>query len=217
MLRSLIPYAAYSFLSLVGWTTRVRVRDQKYRDRLRADGKKFIYAVWHNRQAFVTYTHRHDKTSIIVSRSRDGQIIAKVMELSGLHASRGSSSRGAGAAVRQMIKLVAEGWDIGFTPDGPKGPVYEVKTGVLFLARKLGIPILPMTISLSNRLVLNSWDSFNIPMPFSRAVIRYGAPISVGDDADLKAKAAELKDSLDEITAAADHEVTRAGWRGSKA
>lgn len=216
MLRPLIPYLAYYFLGFVGWTSRLRIVDQKHRDRLREKGERFIYAVWHNRQAFVTCSHRHDNTSVMVSRSRDGQIVAKVMELSGLRASRGSSSRGAGAAIREMIKLVSEGWDIGFTPDGPKGPVNEAKAGIFLLARKLKIPILPMTTALSNRLILKSWDSYNIPMPFSRAVVRYGAPITVGPDDDLKAKAAELKVTLDKITAAADREVTSAGWLAAR-
>ncbi len=215
MLRAIAPYLAFGFMSLVGWTSRLRVRGGEHRLSLRERGQHFIYALWHNRQVFFTYSHRGERASVMVSRSRDGEMIVKVMELSRIRASRGSSSRDSRAAIRDMMQLVREGWDLGITPDGPKGPVYEAKSGTPFLARKLGIPILPITNAMSNRLTLKSWDKFIVPLPFSRAVVRSGAPIEVGPDDDLEAKAAELKASLDRITEEAEREVTPEGWRAA--
>ncbi len=208
MLRALAPYLAYSYLTFVKWTTRVVWRDAHYRDDLRDADKRFCYAFWHNRQVFMTVTHRDANTSVMVSRSADGEIIARVMELSRIDAARGSSSRGASAALKTMVDAVERGLDVGITPDGPKGPVFEVKAGALFLSQKLGIPIVPITNALSRKLVLKrSWDQFQVPLPFGRAVVRYGRPIYIKNGDDLREKALEIKRELDRITAEADAEA----------
>ena len=210
-MRRLVPYLAYAYLSLVGWTTRTRVERAERRQSLRKAGQRFIYAFWHQRQVFFTFTHRNDRTAVLVSKSKDGELIAETMRLSGIGSCRGSSSRGGAAAAREMIETVASGWDIGITPDGPKGPAREVKDGVLFLAQRLGIPILPLTNAMSNRLELRrAWDKFHVPLPFGRAVLEYGEPIWVKEGDDLAAKAAELKAVLDEMTLRCDRAVGRA-------
>jgi lysophospholipid acyltransferase (LPLAT)-like uncharacterized protein len=207
-LRRLIPYLAYSYISFVGLTTRVSVRGQGHRDALRARGQRFIYAFWHQRQVFFTYSHRGDTAKILVSRSADGELIAETMRLSRIGSCRGSSSRGAAAATREMLETVESGFDIGITPDGPKGPAREVKDGALFMAQRLGIPILPLTNGLSRRVELRrAWDRFHVPLPFGRAVLVYGEPLWVRQGDDLAAKAAELKKALDAITAEADAAV----------
>jgi lysophospholipid acyltransferase (LPLAT)-like uncharacterized protein len=208
VLRALAPYLAFAYLSFVRWTTRVVYRNQEARDALRRDGKRSILAFWHNRQVFFTTTHGNDNYAVLVSLSRDGEIIAKVMELSGIGAARGSSSRNAAGALRAMLEFGKAGIDVAISPDGPKGPVYAIKPGILFLAQKLGSPIVPVTNALSRKLVLErSWDKFQVPLPFGRAVIRYGKPVHVGPDDDLEAKAAELKASLDRATAEAEAEL----------
>lgn len=204
----LAPYLGFAFMSFVGLTTRLRVYGDEHRVSLRRKGQHFIYAFWHNRQVFFTYSHRGDGLSVLVSHSRDGEIIARIMELSRIEACRGSSSRGAAAALRDMMAVVGRGLELGITPDGPKGPVYQVKPGVVFLAQKLGIPILPTANALSNKLVLKrSWDGYQVPLPFGRAVIRYAPPIFVGPKDDLRTKAEEVRNSLTFITRKADEEV----------
>lgn len=175
-------------------------------ERLRRADRRFIYAFWHQRQVFFTVSHRGDKMSVLISKSADGEMIAKtIMLCCGVEAVRGSTSRGASDAVRGMITALRSGLDLGITPDGPKGPKEEIKEGVMYLAQKLRVPILPITNAQSNRLVLKkTWDQFQIPMPFGRSVVVYGEPIEVGPDDDLKAQAAELKAALDAITAEAD-------------
>ena len=208
LIRGLVPYLGHAYLSLVGATTRLRVRGQEHYRELRETNQRFIYALWHERQLFFIYSHRGVNAAILVSRSRDGELIARALELSGNHAVRGSSSRGAPAALLALIDSVQAGRDAGVTPDGPKGPRRAVKPGVLYLAQKLGVPILPMTSALSKKLVFKrSWDHFQVPLPFGRAVIAYGEPIRVGPGDDLALKAAELKGILDRLTDEADREV----------
>jgi lysophospholipid acyltransferase (LPLAT)-like uncharacterized protein len=206
--RALIPYLAYSYVTLVGLTTRFRFRGQEHRDRLRAANRRFIYAFWHQRQVIFTWTHRGDPADTLVSRSKDGELIARTMELSRMGAKRGSSTRGGAVAARELIESVESGRDIAITPDGPKGPAREVKDGVIFLAQKLGVPILPLSCALSRRVEFaKAWDKFQVPLPFGRAVIRYAEPIAVGPHDDAKAKAAELKAALDRITQEAEREL----------
>jgi lysophospholipid acyltransferase (LPLAT)-like uncharacterized protein len=193
---------------LVKWTTRLRVSGEEGPAAMRRKGQRFILAFWHNRQVFFTTTHRHQGFSVMVSMSRDGGIIAKVMSLSGIHASRGSSSRGGAAGLREMAAVLEKGGDLAISPDGPKGPVYEVKPGVLFLAQKMNIPIIPITNSLSNKLVLErSWDKFQVPLPFGRAVVRYGEPIWVKEGDDMDAAARAVKDGMDRNASEADRAV----------
>ena len=205
MLRDLVPYLAACFAAMIRLTTRLKTVRGSIRDRLRKSDRRFIYAFWHQRQAFFTVSHRDDKVSILISNSRDGDMISETIRLCGVPSVRGSSSRGAAGAVRALMTVVESGRDIGITPDGPKGPDRQVKEGILFLAQKLGIPILPITSAQSNRFVLSkAWDRFHIPMPFGRSVVVYGEPVEVLPTDNLLTKALELKTVLDAITLEAD-------------
>ena len=209
MLRRLVPYLAYAYISLVGLTTRLTVVRGEIRARLRDENRRFIYAFWHQRQVYFTWTHRDVGAAVLVSRSKDGEMIAATMRLSGLGAVRGSTSRGGAAALRRLMAVMDSGLDVGITPDGPKGPSREVKDGVVYLAQKLGAPIVPITNALSRKLEFKkAWDHFQVPLPFGRAAVAYGSPIEVGAGDDLAAKAAELKDALDRITAEAERLVS---------
>ena len=204
ILRGAVPYAAYGFVSLVGLTARLRVEGREHLEEARRQGS-FIYAFWHQRQVFFTWTHRDCGATVLVSRSRDGELIARTMELSRIGAARGSSSRGGVAATKELIDLLAAGQDIGITPDGPKGPARKVKPGVLALARLSGRPILPLSCATSRRVVFEkSWDRFHVPLPFSRAVVVHAPLVRVGPGDDDAAKAAELEAALDRATARAD-------------
>jgi lysophospholipid acyltransferase (LPLAT)-like uncharacterized protein len=205
VLRRLVPYLAYAYVSFVGLTNRLTTVRGEIRDGLKKKNQRFIYAFWHQRQVYFTWAHRGVGAAVLVSRSKDGEMIAETMRLSDIGAVRGSSSRGGAAAVRQLMEVLQSGLDIGITPDGPKGPAREVKDGVMFLAQKLGVPIVPITNALSNKIeIKKAWDKFQVPLPFGRAVVVYGEPVWVGAGDDLAAKTAELKAAMDRITAEAD-------------
>ena len=208
MLRRLVPYLVYAYMTFVGWSTRLRTVRGEIPEKIHAGNERFIYAFWHQRQVFFTWSHRGTHAVILISRSQDGEMIAKTIDLCGVGAVRGSSSRGALAAAREMMEALQSGYDIGITPDGPKGPAREVKEGVVFLARKLGAPILPIANAMSLKLeICKAWDRLQVPLPFGRAVVVYGTPIRVGANDDLTVKAAELKAALDRITSEADRLV----------
>lgn len=207
MIRKLVPYLVYSYVTFVGWTTRQRVLRADIPETVHAAGERFIYAFWHQRQVFFTWSHRDVSAAVLVSKSNDGEMIARTMELSGIDAVRGSSSRGGAAAAREMVEILRSGRDVGITPDGPRGPAREVKEGAVRVAQLAGMPIVPIANALSKKLEVRSWDRFQVPLPFGRSVVIYGEPVRVGPGDDLGAKAAELKAALNALTAEADRLV----------
>lgn len=208
MLRRLVPYLVYSYVTFVGWTTRAQVLRADIPAKVHAEGERFIYAFWHQRQVFFTWSHRDAEAAVLVSKSKDGEMIAKTMELSHIGAVRGSSSRGGAAAAREMVEILRSGRDVGITPDGPKGPAREVKEGAVRVAQLAGMPIIPIANALSNKIEISkAWDRFQVPLPFGRSVVIYGEPVRVAAGDDLAVKAAELKVSMDALTAEADRLV----------
>jgi lysophospholipid acyltransferase (LPLAT)-like uncharacterized protein len=207
-LRFFAPYFAYLYVSVVGLTSRVRWLGAEHLAAARRVKGPVVYAFWHQRQIFFTWTHRGAHLKVLVSRSADGEIIAQAMRLSRIDACRGSSSRGAATAARELLEALTEGFDVAVTCDGPKGPAREVKAGILYLAQKTGLPIIPIASATSRRLELaRAWDRFHIPLPFSRAVVVHGAAVFVGPQDDLASKAKELKAALDLVHEQADREV----------
>jgi hypothetical protein len=141
----------------------------------------------------------------MISRSRDGEIIARVCRSFRLGAVRGSSSRGGREAFLEMKDLLEIGNRVAFTPDGPKGPLREVQQGVLVLAQMTGRPIVPVAYGAKRRWVFKgSWDEYLVPKPFNRIAMVYGEPIRVSPGDDLGMKAMDLKRALDDVTHKAD-------------
>lgn len=146
----------------------------------------FILAVWHNRLLLlppifsICFPHRHNVG--LISTSKDGDIVAILVERFGHGTIRGSSSRKGVIALRQLVDELKAGTNVLITPDGPRGPLYEVNQGAIFLAQKSGAPIVPMQIEYAKSWRLKSWDGFFIPKPFSTVRIIFGAPLQVSDD-----------------------------------
>lgn len=181
----------------------------------------FIGTFWHNRLFLIIHGWRSGgKVYTLISRHGDGQLITDVMGHMGVDVVRGSAAsmgkkrkdRGGTAAFLEMISVLKGNASIGFTPDGPKGPRYRAKDGAVMLAKLSGAPILPATYSAKRAIVLDSWDRFMIPLPFSRGVYLWGNPISVpadADDAMLEQKRLELEEEMIRITAEADRMMGR--------
>ena len=172
------------------------------------EGKPVLVAFWHGRLLYFIHLYQHQPFTVLVSRSRDGEFLSRVVQRFGGHTTRGSSRRGGGQGLLEMVRRVRQGWHAIVTPDGPRGPRYQVQPGVVALAKRTGAPILPVTYSAQWKTQLNSWDAFVVPLPFSRLVVVYGEPIYVPGSAaaaTLQAKRLELETSLRQITAVADN------------
>ena len=153
----------------------------------RPTGRGMIGLAWHNRLLFFPVlfpaeTRRH--TTAVISASRDGQYIADFAAQFGLESLRGSSTRGGASAQRAAIQAIKAGKNVIFTPDGPRGPRYEIKRGPVQLASLTGTKIVPLAINASSCWALHSWDGFQIPKPFSKLTLVIGEGIDVPPDLD---------------------------------
>jgi lysophospholipid acyltransferase (LPLAT)-like uncharacterized protein len=193
----------YLLIRIVGLTARVTVEGKHNLDEIRASGRLPIYAVWHDRIFLGTYLLRDSRAVYLTSQSFDGEYIARFLQRFGYGVIRGSSTRGGGRGLVEMVRGMRRRLEMGFTVDGPKGPRYVAKPGVLMLAKKTGNPILPFTVSAQHYWMVNSWDRLQIPRPFTRAKLIFGNPIEVDSDADdavLAAKLEELQSELERLT-----------------
>jgi lysophospholipid acyltransferase (LPLAT)-like uncharacterized protein len=172
-------------------------------------GEPLVYCFWHNRIPAATYFWRRRGIVVMSSRSFDSEYIARFIQRFGYGAARGSSTRGARAALIQMIRAVKAGRSAAFTVDGPTGPLYQLKPGALLLAAKTGAAILPFSISLDRYWKLPSWDGSQIPKPFARAVVVIGERFYVGEDeaAPDGPKHQQLQRVLEELRARSDQAI----------
>lgn len=139
---------------------------------------RLIYAFWHSRMFVPAFTHRGRGVGVLSSVHRDGEIMSRTLVRLGFRSVRGSTTRGGAEGLRGLMGLEGE-CDLAITPDGPRGPRWEVKPGILFLAGALGLPILPSGILVAPAWELRSWDRFQLPKPFARASVVFGEPMEV--------------------------------------
>ena len=162
-----------------------------------------IFAIWHNRLLMLPRVFDPSfptrQSYGLISASRDGDFIANFIERSGYGTIRGSSSRKGVLALRQLIDTLAGGDNVLFTPDGPRGPVYEATPGVIFLAQKSGAPIVPIHMEYSSCWRMKSWDRFFVPRPFSTVRIIFGTALRIAPtptDAEFEAERVRLENAI---------------------
>ncbi len=193
---SVIPPVAAGIIRVLRRLVRlVHDGDGPLRDMERRD-QRVIIAFWHRHLLLMRYAYRGRRVSVLISRHRDGELIARTVAHLGIEATRGSTSRGGSAALRTMVRLVRDGYDLAFTPDGPRGPAGKVKPGVIKAAALANVPIQPVALACTRSKVLGSWDRFVIPLPLSRVCLSYAEPLVVGRRDDPESKARELEERL---------------------
>jgi len=177
-------------------------------------GEPFVLAVWHGRLLMVAPTWPRGQCPVLalISKHRDGELIARTISRLGFEAIRGSSSRGTGAnALRQVVRALKEGTSIVFTPDGPRGPRMRASEGIVSTAKLSGAAVVPFAFGASRRRHLRSWDRFLLPLPFGRGALVWGAPIRVPRDAGEAESAAALTQIEAAITAVTGRADRRTG------
>jgi hypothetical protein len=206
----LVPPLAAVALRLLVRTLRISRDDAPARELWRA-GTPAIFAVWHSRVLLLPALYGGRRIRVLASRSRDGELLARLLARFGLGVVRGSSSRGGHEAMRLLARSLREGWDVVVAPDGPRGPAEVAKAGVVALAARTGAPIVPLAVSASSEWRARSWDGFRVPRPGARVVVRFGEPLRVGPDADDRGEGArrELEARLQALARAADLEAAR--------
>ncbi len=212
----IVPQFFRALLRIIYWAASLKVSGVEAFDRLESSGKKAIVVFFHGRMFLILGHLKGYKYCGIVSASRDGEILTRVLTRLGFKIVRGSSSRGGARAMIGLKKLFENGYHAAFPVDGPRGPLHVVKPGAVYLAKKTGAPLLPLTSSAKPAHIFSkAWDKFIFPYPFSRGVIAYGEPIYL--DSDLSEEAVKrdcimLQEELLKLQEAADRV---AGYKSS--
>ena len=187
----LASHLSVLFVTILGKSLRYNLRTPM-------PSKPVIYAYWHRNIIPLMYLHRTQKCVLLISSSKDGDLISKPAELMGYKTARGSSRRGGSSASRELIKQSKENF-LAITPDGPKGPSQQIKDGIIYLSYLAKIPIVPVAIDVQWEKVFNSWDKFRLPSLFSKVNVTYGDPIIVLSKTEISEKQQELQRAMDEL------------------
>jgi len=139
-----------------------------------------IYVFWHCKMFGLIRLMRNRGIYVLASRHRDGEKVVQIVKNYGYRFVRGSTSRGGIRALREVVKLLKEGRQVAFTPDGPRGPRWKFQEGALFASRISGVPIVFVGVGYTRKITLPTWDLFEIPLPFSGCVVYSSLPYSPG-------------------------------------
>ena len=186
-MRRVLVWLTAAVIRLVGATLRMKVEDHAGIVH-HPEHPPVIIAFWHNRvglAAYLAQRYSGGRTLVtFISASRDGQFIAEIAERFGIKAVRGSSSRKGRQAALAAVRAARDPRaDLVITPDGPRGPRYQIQPGLLRLAQTTGRPIVAITYHLGWKRVLNSWDRFQVPLPFSTCRLITRGPFAVPENA----------------------------------
>ncbi len=189
----------YHLIRAYSWTFRLHVENEKPWLEHMQNGGRVLLCGWHQ-QFFAAI--RHFKTyaayrpALMISRSKDGDIIAGIAEKSGWHAVRGSSSRDGGRALKEMVGRLLHSGLAAHVVDGPRGPAGVIKAGVVSLARATGAVVVPVYMTSDRAWYFNSWDRFMLPKPFARVTMRFGDMLDLSsgeNDEDFEGHRARLQ------------------------
>jgi lysophospholipid acyltransferase (LPLAT)-like uncharacterized protein len=201
--RQLFVYIGIIIVKIISSTYRTKVINPEIELDVLKRGQVPIYASWHQRFfPGITFFAKRKPISIMISQSKDGELISRIVNQLGWHPVRGSSSRGGKKALREVYTLAEKGYKIAHIVDGPKGPRGVVKPGLLIISKVSGMPILPTITSAEKKWVFNSWDRFIVPKPFSRVIIRFGDEINVPKNLQGPAfenKRSSIEDTLEKL------------------
>lgn len=149
----------------------------------RGEGGGYFISLWHGRMLVPMASHKNRGWTVLVSKSRDGDLIERMLLRFGFRVIRGSTSRGGATALREMLEALKQGGVMIITPDGPRGPMHSMNPGLVWMARETGYSVVPSGFVASRAWRAKSWDRFTLPKPFARLAFVYGPPIAVAHDA----------------------------------
>jgi lysophospholipid acyltransferase (LPLAT)-like uncharacterized protein len=182
---------------IIGWDEWVETEH--------ARGSAVLFAFWHNRLLIPAWFFRGRNIHVLVSRHPDAELMARIVERIGFVAVRGSAERSPGKskkggvrALHTLARRGREGYDLAFTPDGPRGPLYSIAPGLLALSRLTRLKVVPLGVEMARFWRLGSWDRFRIPKPFTKTVCFFGPPLELSRD---PARAhAQLAEAMKEVS-----------------
>lgn len=184
MLNKIIAKILYYLLKMLNLTYRYHFIDATNKEKAKgmSPHQTYVFALWHQNllAGILAHSTPHDKFTMIISESKDGELVAVTCEQFGHEPARGSSTRGGQKALIEMVKKLKKGIPGALTVDGPKGPKYKVKFGVIEIAKLADCPIVPYNAYPTKFWTFTkSWDQFRVPIPFCTIYVVIGDPIQV--------------------------------------
>ena len=178
--QKLIGFLFYSITSLISRSIRWEYLVQNEKSNIFNSNKEYIFCCWHNKLFLGPHLlPRNRVINALQSSHSDGMVTSLAFKYLGMNVILGSSKKGGMQAFRKMVKCIKSGESVAITPDGPKGPKEKVKEGIIKLAQITETSIIPLVWTTNKFKLINSWDNFVIPYPFSKGVYSFGKPIYV--------------------------------------
>jgi lysophospholipid acyltransferase (LPLAT)-like uncharacterized protein len=177
LLLKFVPFIGSWVMRLLALTLKKEIIGENHLRSAWERGEKVIIPFWHDQLFLLVFGYPGKHAKLLISSSKDGELLARTMKYFEQDTVRGSSSRGGRAAFKEMLDLCQEKADIVLTPDGPKGPRHVLKDGVVQLARMSGRPVMPMAFVCNRGHRFKSWDRFLFPYPFAHGVYSFGKPL----------------------------------------
>lgn len=200
---SFVPRLLAGMIRLLHGSCRFTLLNQEHETAALRTNPAVIYTTWHFAFPAVIYHFRDRNGLLMVSRSRDGEWVARLLHYLGYPTVRGSAGKGGGMALRQMIAHFRAGYPGGFIADGSQGPPQVAQKGILILARHTGVPLIPVSMAAAPCWRFRSWDRTVLARPFAHIVLAFGAPIRVDPQAtpdQIEDLREDLEDSLNRLT-----------------
>jgi lysophospholipid acyltransferase (LPLAT)-like uncharacterized protein len=196
------------WLRFVYLTARVRVIMPESAKPYMRGKQQAIFCFWHGRMILNPFKNPRGRAMrVLISHHRDGALIVAVLRWFGIGTVRGSTNKGGDIAIRELFQVIAKGYNISITPDGPKGPAYIAQPGAAYIAQKTGLPIVPISFAASRAKIFDSWDNFVLPKPFTKVVFVVGEPIAVQAQDDIAERSLQLQESINRVMQEADKAV----------
>lgn len=204
----IIPYLLFGLIYIWCATLRSRNLNAEEENHFKNLPGPYILTLWHGRIFYLFYyLRRHPDYFLLISPSEDGDLLARLASLMGYSVIRGSTYKKAVPAARSLIKVLRKNKRIIIIADGSRGPRCVAQSGSVQLAGITGVPIFPMTFGAKNKVILNSWDRFVIPLPFTLCTLNFSSPISLprkSSEQSIEEKRFELENALNHISKASD-------------
>jgi lysophospholipid acyltransferase (LPLAT)-like uncharacterized protein len=187
---------------------KVSFKNKEVIDNLEGQNKNFILAFWHGQMLLAWYLHRNKNFTALISKSKDGDLLEKILKHWKYNVIRGSSSKGGDVALGIMVDYARNNESVVITPDGPRGPVNRMKAGAIITAKRSKTPLILLGVGYNKKRVLKSWDKFEIPKLFSTANAVYSNPVYINSDlsfADTSEIINNCEQKLNEVQADANN------------
>lgn len=184
-LNQLLAQIIYTFIRVLNLTYRYHFigLENKIKAQALHPQKTFAYAIWHQNLIGAIFSHIGERFTMVISESKDGELVAVTCQKLGHHPARGSSTRGGKKAMLEIVRTMKKGFPGALTVDGPNGPPHQVKPGIIEIAKICQCAILPLSPYAEKSWVIKkSWDQFRIPKPFSQIVVVIGEPLYVPNE-----------------------------------